>query len=221
LWAPVRTLREVAEGRRVLLAFIVVAVYAALGLVSSAVGLLGGGFERQIEAQSQQLPPGFENILGVIIASSLVVGVLAPFVYWLVVAGVMHLVTRFFGGTGPFSGTLAVVGVAQAPLVLSSVISLLLTLLGLALSPGDFPQGGGTALTVLGALSGLIGLAALVWSVVLVVIGAALARRIGYGESAGSCAISCAGCLGLIILVAVALGVIIALAFGGLGSGTS
>jgi hypothetical protein len=37
------------------------------------------------------------------------------------------------------------------------------------------------------------------------VIGAALARRIGYGEAAGSCAVSCVGCLGLIILVAVVL----------------
>jgi hypothetical protein len=205
----------------VLLAFIVVAVYAALGLVSSAVGLLGGGLERQIEAQGQQLPPGFENVLGVIIASSLVIGVLSPFVNWLVVAGVMHLVTRFFGGTGPFSGTLAAVGVAQVPLVLASVISLPLAGLGAVLGPEDFTQGGGTALTILGVLNGLIGLAAFVWFVVLVVIGSALARRIGYGESAGSCAISCAGCLGLIILVVVAVGVIIALAFGGLGGGTS
>jgi hypothetical protein len=41
--------------------------------------------------------------------------------------------------------------------------------------------------------------------VVLVVIGAALARRIAYGEAAGSCAVSCAGLLGLIILIAVVL----------------
>jgi hypothetical protein len=38
-----------------------------------------------------------------------------------------------------------------------------------------------------------------------VVIGTSLTRRIGYGESAGSCAISCVSCLGLIIVVAVLL----------------
>ena len=58
---------------------------------------------------------------------------------------------------------------------------------------------------VAGLSGGLLSLATFVWSAVLVVIGAALARRIGYGESAGSCAVSCAGCLGLIILVAVVL----------------
>jgi hypothetical protein len=54
-------------------------------------------------------------------------------------------------------------------------------------------------------LGGLVALASLVWHAVLVVIGAALVRGIGYGESAGSCAVSCAGCLALIILVAVVL----------------
>ena len=60
-----------------------------------------------------------------------------------------------------------------------------------------------TAGVAFGLVGGLVALATLVWHVVLVVIGASLDRRIGYGESAGSCAISCAGCLGLIILVAV------------------
>jgi hypothetical protein len=62
-----------------------------------------------------------------------------------------------------------------------------------------------TAGTTIGLLGGLFALAAFVWHVVLVVIGAALARGMGYGESAGSCAVSCVGCLGLIILVAVVL----------------
>jgi hypothetical protein len=68
-------------------------------------------------------------------------------------------------------------------------------------------------------LSLLLWLAAFVWFVVLVVIGAALARRVGYGESAGSCAISCAGSLALILVVGVVLAVVVAALVGVLGAG--
>jgi hypothetical protein len=53
---------------------------------------------------------------------------------------------------------------------------------------------------------------------VLVVIGAAFARRVGYGESAGSCAISCSGCIGLIILVFVIIVAVFVLLAGVLNS---
>ena len=94
---------------------------------------------------------------------------------------------------------LAAVGVAGVPLALGALAQALATGLQIALGVDS------TAGVMIGVLGGLLALAALVWHVVLVVIGAALARRIGYGEAAGSCAVSCAGCLGLIILVAVVL----------------
>ena len=74
------------------------------------------------------------------------------------------------------------------------------------------------ATTILGLLSFLLWLAALVWFVVLVVIGAAFARRVGYGESAGSCAISCAGLVGLILVVVVIVAVVVAAIVGAVGS---
>jgi hypothetical protein len=111
----------------------------------------------------------------------------------------MQLATRFFGGSGPLSAMLAAVGVAGVPLALGALVQALATGLQVVLGVDS------TAGVTIGILGGLLGLAALVWHAVLVVIGAALARRIGYGESAGSCAVSCAGCLGLIILVAVVL----------------
>jgi membrane protein DedA with SNARE-associated domain len=60
------------------------------------------------------------------------------------------------------------------------------------------------------ALDYLVFLASLgfsMWYVVLVVIGAAFARDIGYGESAGSCALSCVGLVVLIIVVVIAAAV--------------
>jgi hypothetical protein len=131
--------------------------------------------------------------------ATIVLSVLGPFVWWIGISLLMHLVTRFFNGEGPLSAMLAVVGVAGVPLALGSLFQAIGTglqaLLGVESTVG----------VIAGLLGGLVALAAFVWHVVLVVIGASLARRIGYGESAGSCALSCAGCLGLIILVAVVL----------------
>jgi hypothetical protein len=100
----------------------------------------------------------------------------------------------------------AVVGVAQMPSVVSALIGIPIAGLIALIGPT------GTVAVVLLGISSLIGLVAFLWSVVLIVIGAAQARNIGYGESAGSCAISCAGCFGLIIggalLVVLAISVI-------------
>lgn len=205
IWSPVRVLREIAEERNLLAGFIVVALNAALGLISVAVLLFGGNLQAQLESSGAQLPSGFFEGFAV---AALVLSVLAPFVWWLLISLVLQLVTRFFGGEGPLSATLAAVGVAFAPLVLSAIVAIPLGGLQAVLEAGS------TVGMALGALNNLLALAFLVWHVVLVVIGASHARNISYGESTGSCAISCGGCLGLIILVAVVLAV-----FGALFSG--
>ena len=202
IWAPVRVLRDAAAGRRVLAGFVVTAVYAALSLTAAAISALGGVTRAQFEGQPA--PPALpsevlENLVVATEIATLIFSVLSPFVWWLSVSLVMQLVTRFFGGEGPLSAMLAAVGVAGVPLALGSLAQALATGGQVALGIES------TAGVVAGLLGGLLALAALVWHVVLVVIGAALARRIGYGESAGSCAVSCAGCFGLIILVAVVL----------------
>lgn len=218
IWAPVSTLARVAEERRVLLGFGVVALYAALGLIGGAIAVFGGLTQAQFQQPgAQPLPPGFEDFLDYVGVFSLVSALLYPFVLWLLVSGLMQLVTRFFGGTGPFSAMLAVVGVAQVPFVLSAAIYIPITGLQVVLGPPD--QSGTSVATVLGLLSALLGLAFLLWHVALVVIGAASARRVGYGQSAGSCAISCAGCVGLILIVVLVFAVLVAVLAGAAGSG--
>jgi hypothetical protein len=202
VWAPARVLRDTAAQRRVLAGFVVTAVYAALSLAAAAAAVFGGVTRAQFEGQPTPpgLPPDLlENIAVVTEVATLVFSALAPFVWWIAVSLVMQLATHFFGGSGPLSAMLAAVGVAGVPLALGSLVQALATGLQVALGVES------TAGVTVGLLGGLFAIAALVWHVVLVVIGAALARRIGYGESAGSCAVSCVGCLGLIILVAVVL----------------
>jgi hypothetical protein len=200
--APVRVLRNVAAQRDVLAGFVVTAVYAALSLATAAASVFAGVTRAQFAGQPAPpgLPPGaLESLVRATEVATLVLSVLTPFVWWVAVSLVMQLVTRFFNGEGPLSAMMAVVGVAGAPLALGALFQLLGTGLQAALGLESI------AGTLAGLVGGLVALGTLVWHVVLVVVGAALARRIGYGESAGSCAVSCAGCLAIIILVAVVL----------------
>ncbi len=200
IWSPVRTLRRVAEERRALPGFAVVAVYAGLSLLVSVAFVLGGVTRRSIERQPVQpgLPPGFEDTLARVAEVAVpAIAALSPFAIWLVVSLLMQLATRLFGGTGPLSSMLGVVGVAQTPFIVSGVLGAVLTMLQLLVGAGT-PAG-----AVLGYLISLVGIAFFLWYVVLVVIGAALARDVGYGESAGSCALSCVGLGVLIILVVI------------------
>jgi hypothetical protein len=199
IWAPVRTLRGVAGERRALPGLVVVALYAALSLAVSVTFVLGGATRRSVEQQSTQ--PGLsreslETLVRVAEVGTPILAALSPFVIWLVVSLLMQLATRFFGGAGPLSSMLGVVGVAQAPLIAGGV-------LGAVLSGLQLLAGAGTPVgAALDYLVFLVGLGFSLWYVVLVVIGAALARDIGYGESAGSCALSCVG-LGFLIIVVV------------------
>jgi hypothetical protein len=226
VWTPVRVLRDAAVHKRVLAAFVVTALYAALGLAGSVVAVLGGITGAQFDGQPPVLPPGkVDNIREAIELSLVVSSVLTPFVVWIAVSLFMQFVTRYFGGgarvvigasemntvstsDGSLAATLAAVGISGVPLVISSAIGLLLSGLQVALGAQS------TAGIVLGYVSGLLGLGAFVWYVVLVVIGVAQARNLGYAESAGSCAVSCVGCAGLIILVVIVVGLGAALLIG-------
>lgn len=207
IWSPVRTLREAAEDRKTLAGFLVVATGAIIGLITSAIfvfsGLMETQFEAIFEAGQGQLPPALrENFAAIAVISSILLSVLWPFVLWALVSLVMQLVTRFFGGEGPLSAMFAVIGVAYLPYVLSALVSVPIQALQMTIDPMS------AAAQLLGILSGLLSMAFLAWFAILVVIGAAQARNISYGESTGSCAISCAGCIGLIIGAVVVLAVV-------------
>lgn len=207
IWNPVGALRRVAERRSALPGFLVVAVYAALSLIVSTVFVLSGATRRQLEQGFQRpgqptLPPEIlDTLTRVTEVGTPIFALLSPFVGWVFVSLLMQLATRLFGGAGTLSSMLGVVGVAQAPFVISTVVNALLG--GVQAWVGVATPAG----IAIGYLVSLIGLACFLWYVVLVVIGAAQAGGVGYGESAGSCALSCVGLAALIILLAVVAGI--------------
>lgn len=207
IWNPARTLREVAGRRSALPGFIVVAVYAAMSLAVSAAFVLSGATRRQLQEGLERpgqpaLPPGvLEAAARTFEIGAPIAALLSPFLIWVLVSLLMQLATRLFGGAGPLSSMLGVVGVAQAPFIIGGILGALLG--GLRLWVGaETPAG-----VAISYLVSLVGLAFFVWYVVLVVVGAAQARGVGYGESAGSCALSCIGLGGLIILLVVVAGI--------------
>lgn len=220
IWSPARVLGEIAESRNVLAGFLVVAASAALSLISSVAFFLSGTYESQLEDQLRApgsgIPPDLAEdmtrLAGSFAPAAIIFSVLSPFVYWLVISLVMQLVTRLFGGSGPLSAMFAVVGVSHIVFILSTLVSLPLIPLQSALGAGN------PVAQVVGLLGSLLSVAFLLWYLVLVVIGAAKARNIGYGESAGSCAISCAGCLGILIGSIVVVVALIAALAGAAGS---
>ncbi len=207
-------LSRVAEERRVLLGFGVVAIYATLQLIAGVVDVLGGVTAGAFDPEAfPGVPPDLlEDISQSTGVTTLLGAVLSPFIGWAVVSLLMQLVTRFFGGTGPLSGMFAVVGVAAVPLVILAAIKIPVTGIQAATGPDS------SATAMLDLLLILLAIAAYAWNIALVVIGGAFARRVGYGQSAGSCAISCAGVVGLIILVVLIIGVLVAVLVGATGS---
>jgi len=184
-----------------------VAANTALGVALGAIFVLTGVTRRSVVQQAAQ-QPGLHPDAPELVARAAEIGTLAlaalsPFAIWLAVSLLMHLATRLFGGAGPLSSMLGVAGVAQAPLLVGSLLGAVLS--GLQVLAGVVSPVGAS----LDYLGFLVGLGFSLWYVVLVVIGAALARDIGYGESAGSCALSCVGLCVLIILVVIAAAVVI------------
>lgn len=210
VWAPVEVMATIARERRLGTGFGVIVLAALIGLASSAISVLTGTTGAQLNPQDlPTVPPealrSMETALKVGVP---IFAVLAPFVWWLGVSLVMQLVTRFFGGNGPLSAMFAAIGVAYVPLLIGSVINL--PLAGLQAAIGS--QGG--AATAIGLVSSALGLAFLVWHVALIIIGASFAREISYGQSGGSCAISCVGFVVLAILLVLAIVLIIVFATG-------
>lgn len=209
IYSPVAAMEAAAREQRVGVGFGVVALSAVLGAISAVVSVAGGNVAGQLTPQNfPQVPPDvLSNLTTFIEIGVPVSAAISPFVWLLLVTLLMQLVTGFFGGSGPISAMFAVVGVAHVPFLIAGVIGLLLSGVSAAIDSA----------VILG-ISDILLTPFLIWHVALLVIGASFARSVSYGESGGSCSISCAGCLGVIVVVIIGLALIGVLA-GAAGGG--
>lgn len=193
---PRATLEAAAREGRVPAASGVVALWALLNLLLTAVFVFGGDLRGQFPNLSSA---ALEQLDAALRVFAPLFAVALPFVWWIGVSGMMLLATRLFGGRPDARSLLAVVGAACAPWVAGYAIQLPLGLLQLLL------EGRGGVAEVLGALGFLISLAAFLWHVALVVVGGKLAATTTYGGAGASCAVAGLGCAtaGLVLGISV------------------
>ncbi len=196
LTSPRATLENAARERRVPGAVGVVALWALLNLLLTAVLVFGGDVREQFPNLS---PAALEDLDVALRVFAPLFAFALPFVWWIGVSGMMLLATRLFGGRPDARSLLAVVGAACAPWVAGHAVQLPLGMLQLLL------EGREGALTVLGALGFVVSVAAFLWHVALVVVGVKLAAAMSYGGAGASCAVAGLGCAtaGLVLGISV------------------
>ena len=207
-------MERLAAKRRVAGGLGVVASVAVANVAGAAISVWGGVAEAQMGLGGlPDLPPGAgEGATRIAEVLALALAALLPFVWWFSLSSMVQLVTRMLGGRGPFSGTLAVVGAAFAPLLILGLLGILAAGLQVMLGPES------TGAIFVGLLGLPLWLAAIAWHAALVVVGTRFSRGVSYGRSGGSLALSVAGLFGLALGLVVVLGVL-AVVLAGLPAG--
>ena len=197
---PVPTMRAIALARPWLIAL---ALFIIIQVVSGLAGLT-----TPLATDMQDLPPEMQDVMRpwlelarnpvALLGGALVLGPLGL----LIGAGIIYLVARMLGGQGPFSGLFSTLAYAAVPTLLVAPITVVLNLLGPALA----------------ALSGLLGFAVGIWTIVLYVIAIQESMALTTGRAIAALLIPLVVVVLLICLVAVVIGVLIASALGGAGA---
>ncbi|MBW9222667.1 YIP1 family protein [Methanothermococcus sp. SCGC AD-155-C09] len=70
-------------------------------------------------------PPDMQSKMSIIMIFSIVSSFIGGFISWLLIAGVMHLISMAFKGEGPFKRTLGFIGYGFLPNLIGSLITIL------------------------------------------------------------------------------------------------
>lgn len=163
LFDPVRTLEAVAEKPPLALAFLIVTVICVLdvatGLLAASRAMTAGLYNNDLET--------FLSSFRALAPLGAVIGLFWGYVKWFGYSAFIHLAAELLGGKGVATGVLVVVGLAGIPSILMVPVNLLSLWLGT----------GGLIIIA------LAGLAILVWSIVLLVIGLKQVHGLTSGRS--------------------------------------
>lgn len=93
-------------------------IILAGSIVAAVYGYLMGEMSARMMAG---LMPGMESI---ILISAVFGAIIGTFIFWLIAAGLFHILSAFFGGKGTFTRTLEIVGYGYLPQIAGAVITL-------------------------------------------------------------------------------------------------
>lgn len=141
------------------------------------------------------LPPEaqqFSEVLPVIGLFSIIPTFFINFIIILLIAGIIHLISGFFGGVGEFRKTVTVVGYGMIPSAIISYIQMAIFLYSLSQTGGfetfqDFMVFITDQSRILS--SAILSVAALAWNVAIWSSGLAVVRKMEFKKAAISCAI--------------------------------
>ncbi|CAD6492043.1 MAG: Yip1 domain protein [Candidatus Argoarchaeum ethanivorans] len=118
---PKSAMEGIAEHPMIEEAVIIVGVYAVLSAIS---GLVMADKITYVFEGMEDMPSSIESITRV---SSLVAPLIGAFILWIVVTGILHLVSLALGGEGKFyPQMMTVVGFSMIPFIFGGIIGILL-----------------------------------------------------------------------------------------------
>lgn len=116
---PDKTMEDVAKEPRIEEAAVVVAIYAVLAAISAYV----------LQSHITYVYTGATNVpdmSGVMSIVTVITGLIAPFIMWVIIAVVLYLFSMVFGGEGKFTAVLTAMGLSAFVKIFAVAISILL-----------------------------------------------------------------------------------------------
>ncbi len=211
---PAAAMREIAAARPWPIAFALTIAIALLGGLAGLIGQQGTFDEALDNLRSADAPPGLVEAFAFLVSpgGSILTVLLSTLIFaplgLLLLSGIYYGLGRLLGGAGPFTALLSTQAFAAVPSVLQAPLTALLGLLQLAAAPAPGEVSAGQAL--LGLLGLAVGLAFLIWRLVLRVIGVRESLALSTGRAAAVVLIP----IGILILLSCVLVFILAAALG-------
>lgn len=163
--SPDKTMGDIAKEPRIEEAAVIVALYAIVSAISTYIA--------SSHIKYVFTDPALEGMAGIMTIMSAVIGLIAPFILWVIVTAVLYLFSMVFGGEGKFMALLTGIGYSQLPKIFATIIlAVLLTqapVLTYEISSSGQTRlldgdGGGQLSDPMSILQQAVGLIGLLWS---------------------------------------------------------
>ncbi|OPY26397.1 MAG: Yip1 domain protein [Methanocella sp. PtaU1.Bin125] len=118
--SPDKTMADIAKEPRIEEAAVIVALYAIVSAISA---YIAASHMKYVFTD-----PALEGMASIMTIFTAVIGLIAPFVLWVIITAVLYLFSMVFGGEGKFLALLTGIGYSQLPkIIVTLILAVLLT----------------------------------------------------------------------------------------------
>lgn len=112
--SPDKTMADIAKEPRIEEAAVVVTLYAIVSAISTYIATS--------HIKYVFTDPALEGMTGIMTIVSVAMGLIVPFILWVIVTAVLYLFSMVFGGEGKFLALLTGIGYSQLPKILATIV---------------------------------------------------------------------------------------------------